>query len=215
MTRSSNSRGQVLERGHQHRRLGVEVEAHDARRQVRQRHDLLHRGARGTVDVQRGDAGIDQPLPLPLANARTAARRPLPRRCSVACWPRVSFIAASPAADRVCVAVLGVSLSRTIARGHGGKLHHENDLASRPLAHHPAAPAVPADFLPDPVRLRLQDQLRRSRAAGTAVHGRVLLHGRSPPAAVDSASATTAICSPTRSTASPICTRCAPPSSRP
>ena len=64
---------QVLERGHQHGRLGLEVEPHDARRQVRQRHDLLHRGARGTVDVQRGDAGIDQPLPLPLANARTAA----------------------------------------------------------------------------------------------------------------------------------------------
>src|SRR6185312_7906187 len=113
--------------------------------------------------------------PLPAASAAEP----------VACWPRVSFIAPS-SADHLGLplAVLGVSLSRTIARGHGGKLHHENDLASRPLAHHPAAPAVPADFLPDSIRLRLQDQLRGSRAAGTAVHGRVFLHARSRPAAV-------------------------------
>jgi hypothetical protein len=77
-------RGQVLERCHQHRGLGVEVEAHDPWREVGERHDLLHRGARWAVDVQRGDAGIDQTLPLALADARATTRGVLAHRRTLA-----------------------------------------------------------------------------------------------------------------------------------
>src|SRR6202034_1577935 len=45
--------GEMLERRHQHRRLGVEVEPHDARGQTRERHHAADGGARGAIDVQR------------------------------------------------------------------------------------------------------------------------------------------------------------------
>ena len=45
-------------------RLGVEVEAHDARRQIGDRDHLLDRRARRPIDMQRGDAGVDQALAL-------------------------------------------------------------------------------------------------------------------------------------------------------
>ena len=88
-------RRQVLQRCDQHRGLGVEVEAHDARRQVRQRHHLLHGGARGPVDVQRRDAGVDQALPLALADARTAGGRRRGRDAAVAPRSGTSFIGAA------------------------------------------------------------------------------------------------------------------------
>jgi hypothetical protein len=58
-------RGQVRQRGEQHRVLRVEVKPDNARGEIRERDDLLHRGPRRTVDVQRRDAGIDESLPLP------------------------------------------------------------------------------------------------------------------------------------------------------
>ena len=97
-------------------------------------------------------------------------------------------------------------LSRTIAA------HHEDHRQSGALAHHPAAPRLPAAVLPDPLRLRLQDQLRRDRRACAAVHRRAAAHARPSSGGSPRRSRTTATCSPTRSTASPICSRCAPPS---
>src|SRR5580658_4796160 len=83
----------------------------------------------------------------------------------------------------VTVAVRDTSLARTITRWHSHHAHHDIHLASGPLAHHPAAAHFPAGILPHPVRVRLQDQLRRGRPARPAVHRRHLLHARSPSAA--------------------------------
>src|ERR1700719_3696377 len=93
------------------------------------------------------------------------------------------FTAPGPAvsAGRAIVAP-SASLSRTIARWHRRSAHHETDRASGPLANHPAPAAVPAHILSHSVRLRLQNQFCRDRAAGAAVHRCHLLHARSPSA---------------------------------
>src|SRR5215472_10010776 len=61
-------------------------------------------------------------------------------------------------------------------------LSHEANLGTGPLAHHPAAAAVPAHILSHPVRLRLQDQFRRDLTERPAVHERHQLHPRPSPA---------------------------------
>src|SRR5579864_3242430 len=76
-----------------------------------------------------------------------------------------SVIAFPAGAAHAAWPVLHASLSRTIARGGSGEAQHETDLASGPLAHHPAAAAVPARILPHSVCVRFQDQLRRSRTS--------------------------------------------------
>src|SRR5689334_16388546 len=62
------------------------------------------------------------------------------------------------------------SLYRKIPHRHLSGGNHEIHRAAGPLAHHPAAPAVPHRLLPHPVRLRLQDQPGRDGTAGTAVY---------------------------------------------
>src|SRR5262250_1710291 len=61
-------------------------------------------------------------------------------------------------------------------------LGHETNLGTGPLAHHPAAAAVPAHILSHPVRLRLQDQFRRNLTERPAVHERHQFHARPSPA---------------------------------
>src|SRR6266404_2364672 len=56
--------------------------------------------------------------------------------------------------------------------------------ATGPLADHSATARFPVRILPHSVRLRLQNQLRRGRAARATLHGHHLLHPRSPSAAV-------------------------------
>ena len=90
---------QILQRCHQHRRLGVEVEPHDARRQIGKRHHLLDRRARRAVDMQRRDAGVDQPLTL--ADARGppgAASTLVSTGLALTRWHRLT--AAAAASDR-------------------------------------------------------------------------------------------------------------------
>ena len=66
--------GQVLQRSHQHGGLGFEVETDDAGRKIRNSHYLLDGSARRAVNVQRGDAGVDQPLPLTILRASAGTR---------------------------------------------------------------------------------------------------------------------------------------------
>ena len=71
-------RRQKTQRSHQHRAFGLEVESHDARRQSGDGDHLFYRGLRRTVKMQRGDARIDEALPLPAGGqslARAAGRR--------------------------------------------------------------------------------------------------------------------------------------------
>src|ERR1700683_2783831 len=90
-------------------------------------------------------------------------------------WVDMLFTSSCARAGRA-ITVRRRSLSRTIAHWHSCSAHHEIDLASGPLAHHPAAAHFPYCILSHSVRLRLQNQLRGSRAARPPIYRRLLLH---------------------------------------
>src|SRR3982074_1483267 len=68
------------------------------------------------------------------------------------------------------------SLSRKIAHRHLIRANHETARASGPLADHSPAAALSDGLLPDPVRVRLQDQPGRDSAPGAALHGHPVAH---------------------------------------